>query len=83
MMETALKDHATPARFLLLSILLLGSPAALAADLPGGDPRVVNGVPTQSRPTTGALLLTDGTGSYALACSGTLIGCRTFLTAAH
>ena len=83
MMETALKDHATPARFLLLSILLLGSPAALAADLPGGDPRVVNGVPTQSRPTTGALLLTDGTGNYGLACSGTLIGCRTFLTAAH
>lgn len=48
-------------------------------------PLIVNGRATSSYPSTGALLLyDDATASnlYGL-CSGTLIGCRTFLTAAH
>ena len=49
--------------------------------------RIVNGLDTQGFPTTGALLYSGGgaiTASNAFAqCSGTLIGCRTFLTAAH
>ncbi|HYC53381.1 MAG TPA: trypsin-like serine protease [Candidatus Binatia bacterium] len=50
-------------------------------------PRIVNGLATHDFPTTGALLhnpdgpITPSTaGSW---CSGTLIGCSTFLTAAH
>ncbi len=42
--------------------------------------RIVNGIATQGEPTTGALLF--GPARRAL-CSGTLIGCQTFLTAAH
>ena len=45
-------------------------------------PRIVNGVPTQSRSRTGALLQ-RGFGQFAQICTGTLIGCETFLTAAH
>ena len=40
--------------------------------------RVVNGVIAQDRPTTGALLRTSGINHHAI-CSGTLIGCKTFL----
>jgi hypothetical protein len=46
-------------------------------------PRIVNGVFTASHPTAGALL-TPGDPAFAeSSCSGTLIGCETFLTAAH
>lgn len=51
----------------------------------GFQPYIVNGTTTTAYPSAGALLMyTDATHS-ALAglCSGTLIGCRTFLTAAH
>lgn len=70
---------------LLLFDLGLGSSAgaATAAPTTGAAPRVVHGVTTQQRPTTGALLATDGYANYVQICSGTLIGCRTFLTAAH
>jgi hypothetical protein len=68
-------------------LLLLAPPTAFAdsAGSSAGAPRearVVNGVATQDRPTTGALLSRFGTG-YQSVCSGTLIGCETFLTAAH
>jgi hypothetical protein len=46
----------------------------------GAVPRIVNGVTTQARPTTAAILF--GSARRAL-CSGTLIGCQTVLTAAH
>lgn len=51
------------------------------------EPRIVNGVLTSDYPATGALLYNGGSpatelDSY-LFCSGTLIGCETFLTAAH
>lgn len=46
--------------------------------------RIVNGIPTNQQPTTGALLFVGpDTKNQFLECSGVLIGCRTFLTAAH
>jgi hypothetical protein len=55
------------------------SPAA------GEDVRaeVVNGVFDSEQGSTGALLFGSSPGSAYLTCSGTLIGCETFLTAAH
>jgi hypothetical protein len=44
---------------------------------------IVNGVPTADYPTVGALGVLDDHGNLQRLCSGTLIGCRTFLTAAH
>lgn len=48
----------------------------------GVQPNIVNGTPTQAETTTGALLRRFGFGLGAI-CSGTLVGCRTFVTAAH
>jgi hypothetical protein len=47
------------------------------------EPRIVNGVVTTDYAATGALL--DGSNAEAaqVLCSGTLIGCRKFLTAGH
>ena len=57
---------------------------ALAPATPGAgqvlQPRIANGVTTTDRPTTGALLFGS---TDAMICSGTMIGCNTFLTAAH
>ena len=76
-----------------LAVLIAGAVAdSAAADRaslgPIGRPRIVNGVDTHDYPTVGALLygtpnapITADTAS--LRCSGTLIGCRTFLTARH
>jgi hypothetical protein len=47
------------------------------------QPRIVNGVITGDFPTTGALLTPANTNLAQMVCSGTLIGCETFLTAAH
>jgi hypothetical protein len=50
-------------------------------------PRIVNGLDTHAYPTTGAMLyypagaITDDNAS--IYCSGTLIGCETFVVAAH
>jgi hypothetical protein len=45
---------------------------------------IVNGTLTSDYPTAGALLILSRVdGSVAALCSGTLIGCTTFLTAAH
>jgi Trypsin/Bacterial pre-peptidase C-terminal domain len=46
-------------------------------------PRIVNGLPTMQYPTVGALLYGTGFDSADMICSGTLIGCQTFLTAGH
>ncbi|MFM8410886.1 MAG: trypsin-like serine protease [Alphaproteobacteria bacterium] len=56
---------------------------ALGAERPSGTPRIVNGLETQSHPTVGALLWKPAPGVYYEVCSGTLVGCGTFLTAAH
>jgi len=52
------------------------------------SPRIVNGLTTHDFPTTGALLYATGgvpidADNAALYCSGTLVGCHSFLTAAH
>ncbi len=53
------------------------------------EARIVNGLPSQDFPTTGALLYSQSSSSMITAsnartwCSGTLIGCQTFLVAAH
>ncbi len=44
-------------------------------------PRIVNGTPTAGYPTVGVLLFQDE--DEVLTCTGVLIGCETFLTAAH
>lgn len=62
--------------------LLVAATATTAAAAPP-TPRVVNGIVAQDRPTTGALLFAYGSNYFQAVCSGTLIGCQTFLTAAH
>ncbi len=46
-------------------------------------PRIVNGLLTAEFPTAGALLKGNNSTTAGTWCSGTLIGCETFLTAAH
>ena len=62
-------------------VLSLGVPSAASARTL--QPRIVNGVRTARHPSVGALLAGFSPGSAMLQCSGTMIGCRTFLTAAH
>lgn len=80
-------------RSVLLVLLSLVTPAAVhaaaaaprrAAGAFGGDPpAIVNGTLTAEDPSTGALLSPGNPAAARLLCSGTLIGCETFLTAAH
>jgi hypothetical protein len=51
----------------------------------GFVPRIVNGHETATYPTTGAMLLYQDATQTVLSgiCTGTLIGCQTFVTAAH
>ena len=69
---------------LLIPLSFLAHPALSSAN--GRDSsRIVNGLTTHNFPTTGALLY-DSQGdpdSATAGCSGILIGCETFLTAAH
>jgi len=50
-------------------------------------PHIVNGLDTHAYPTTGAMLYSPGgpitKDNASIYCSGTLIGCETFLVAAH
>jgi hypothetical protein len=54
---------------------------------PARRPRIVNGLTTRAFPSTGALLYSQGgqitDANAATWCSGTLIGCGTFLVASH
>jgi hypothetical protein len=58
-----------------LACLLLPAAAASAA---ARASKIVNGLATHLYPSVGMLVLSDGS-----LCSGVLIGCQTFLTAAH
>jgi hypothetical protein len=78
----------------LVALLLLAQPARAE-----GSPRIVNGVLAWDPPSVGALLCRSetspsttncsdhsrppATGPFAAGCSGTLVGCQTFVTAAH
>lgn len=62
---------------LALLVLLVGG--GVHADV---GPLIVNGSPTQHEAATGALLDRNGS-ALGVSCSGVLVGCRTFLTAAH
>lgn len=75
-----------PRRLLPTCLLLLAAAPLLAASEPqkllptGVRPRIVNGVTTTAYPSTVAIL---ESGKNLMFCSGTLIGCKTVLTAAH
>jgi hypothetical protein len=76
------------AAFLLLLGCLLVQPTASAQELGPAEPapvsaRIVNGVLTDAHPTAGVLLAPADPAAAGLVCSGTLIGCQNFLTAAH
>lgn len=47
------------------------------------QPRIVNGLFTSLFPSTGALMDGSNPDTAGMICSGTLIGCQTFLTAGH
>ncbi len=66
-----------------LASATLGARTAHADELPAIHPRIVNGVLTEDYPTVGALLRGVDAESASSWCSGTLIGCSTFLTAGH
>ena len=78
-------------RFLLLALIplcLVGTSAMAQDEAPpprhlrpvAHGPRIVNGLPTAAYPTTVAILSKDFGLSF---CTGTLVGCRTVVTAAH
>lgn len=67
-------------RLAALAVLLLAAGPAAGASL---QPRIVNGVTTTAFPSVGMLLAGSAPGSARMECTGTMIGCRTFLTAAH
>ncbi|MFP6665455.1 MAG: trypsin-like serine protease [Deltaproteobacteria bacterium] len=61
-------------------LLALSAPDARATEV---SARIVNGLNTHAFPATGALLVGSTADNATSWCSGTLIGCNTFLTAAH
>ena len=68
----------------LASTLAVGTAQAQGFVAAGRDANIVNGIPTNLQPTTGALLYVGpDTKNQFLDCSGVLIGCRTVLTSAH
>jgi hypothetical protein len=62
-----------------LLVMLLTSPAAAETF----SPRIVNGTLSFADPTVGALLSGSNPAQAIAYCSGTLVGCSTFVTAAH
>lgn len=48
-----------------------------------GAKRIVNGLPSRSHPAVGALVTATGPHAPGAWCTGTLVGCDKFLTAAH
>lgn len=65
----------------LLVLVMVATAAARPPDVP--RPRIVNGVYTSDYPTVGLLLEGGSADTADTQCTGTMIGCRTFLTAAH
>ncbi len=67
---------------LLAAVVLGASPGAAAPDSLN-RPQIVNGLDTWDYPAAGILLSGGSSLSASLTCSGTLIGCSTFITASH
>ncbi|HYV57551.1 MAG TPA: trypsin-like serine protease, partial [Candidatus Nitrosopolaris sp.] len=64
--------------FALLTLLLIAHRAGAV------DPRIVNGLPTQQRPTTAVLLVRNAAfTTFFGICSATLVGCQHVITAGH
>ena len=68
-------------RVMLAAVLLVAQMASAAEEKTVA--RIVNGVFDSAQPSTGALLWGANPDTAYSICSGTLIGCETFLTAAH
>lgn len=69
---------------LVVAAVVAGRTPLLAEKaVPGARPHIVNGVLSADHPAVGALLWGSDPASAQMICTGTLIGCRTFLTAAH
>ena len=66
-----------------LLLLFLGLDARRTRRRHGLDARIVNGNLSFADPSVGALLFGSATDQAMLYCSGTLVGCSTFVTAAH
>lgn len=68
-----------------LAAIFVSAAAAASLGAARPSPRIVNGTPTTAYAAVGALLMQDPQDPerYDGLCTGTLIGCRTFLTAAH
>ena len=67
----------------LVAMHLIGCVAAAAADGTPFQPHIVNGTLTSQYPTIGVLLDSSNPNSASMICSGTLVGCHTFVTAGH
>ena len=67
---------------LFTATVLLGAPDKSASPAEFHT-SIVNGRPTAGFPAAGALLVGDDPATAVTLCSGVLIGCQTFLTAAH
>ena len=76
--------HEPPSLPRRLAVAMLLSLAATRANAAEGEPRIVNGLPAPSDyASVGALLEGADPTSARAWCTGTLIGCSAFLTAAH
>lgn len=73
----------TGLRRMMLLLPLLLALSAVPAGAEVFSPRIVNGTLTFGEPATGALLNGSSPDQAVAWCSGTLIGCSTFVTAAH
>ena len=65
-----------------LACCALATSGAVAEPTFRAQKRIANGLNTGDFPTTGQLIHVSESGGYR-DCSGTLVGCKTFLTAAH
>ncbi len=85
-MRRFLTANCTVAAMLVIASAAGGTdaPPATASPVIGQvNERIVNGTLTTDYPSTGALLTPGNPSSAGIECSGTLIGCQTFLTAGH
>ena len=83
--QSADRRHARALRRAVAAVSVLLAAAAAAAASSPFAPSIVNGTPTAAYPTTGILVMYDDASltSFSSFCSGTLVGCETFVVAAH